>query len=543
MLDKAMRDDEKPEEALEILDSVLANYEGDLTTTQRVAILQRQGELAMKIGMYNKASRTFAELKGYNVKLSLRERLTLDRDASQSAFYCGEYPAALKGAFDLMGCEKPDSLRTFDVDACLLLSNICLRLGETDEAVNYLEKAKEMAGKLNMPDKKREFDYEVLLGKSSVALSLHRYEEAYRYLEDCYKLGDLDHLLPYCRETNLAWVYGMENAPQLADQCYERIRKAPGLHYNKCVAMNNYAAWLLLQRRPEEAIAVTDENQGQLEKIQATHALANMWMLRRKGYELLEEYGKANECADSAENIMMSLLSQNNSHIYSNLLSKYEADNIVAQYGKTRAWLIALGIAALLLLIGVILLTRKWLRTNKQCKQVEKEKDEVSAKLDNYMDGHLDEVNKLQDELDKKNRELVHNELKHTHTIEKISTFISDNVAQGATPSFVLESIVKELKKENPDKAYWDEYQKYFDEVHPRFYDTLTALHPTLTTGEKRMCGFILSGMKTQEIATLINRSARTVESMKYRLKKKLDLSPEMSLDRYIADLKIDAGS
>ena len=64
------------------------------------------------------------------------------------------------------------------------------------------------------------------------------------------------------------------------------------------------------------------------------------------------------------------------------------------------------------------------------------------------------------------------------------------------------------------------------------FTDKLTALHPGLTKSEVRVASYIFLGMTSKEIAQMTNRSVRTVDSIRYSLRKKLciDISTESYL-------------
>lgn len=48
------------------------------------------------------------------------------------------------------------------------------------------------------------------------------------------------------------------------------------------------------------------------------------------------------------------------------------------------------------------------------------------------------------------------------------------------------------------------------------------------------MCGYLKMHLSTKEIAQLFNMSVRGVETLRYRLRKKLDLSREQSLTEFI---------
>jgi DNA-binding CsgD family transcriptional regulator len=63
------------------------------------------------------------------------------------------------------------------------------------------------------------------------------------------------------------------------------------------------------------------------------------------------------------------------------------------------------------------------------------------------------------------------------------------------------------------------------------------AFYKGLTKGEIRLSYLIRQKMNNKEIATVLNVSPTAVEKAKYRLKKKITLEKDESLDAYIQQL------
>ncbi|WP_292009027.1 hypothetical protein [Chryseobacterium sp.] len=76
-----------------------------------------------------------------------------------------------------------------------------------------------------------------------------------------------------------------------------------------------------------------------------------------------------------------------------------------------------------------------------------------------------------------------------------------------------------------------------FKEVYPDFYDRLTSQYPHLTANDIKFCAFLRMNLSTKTIAKYKNISVRTIESRKYRLRKKLNLSSEVDLNKWMMDL------
>jgi len=76
-----------------------------------------------------------------------------------------------------------------------------------------------------------------------------------------------------------------------------------------------------------------------------------------------------------------------------------------------------------------------------------------------------------------------------------------------------------------------------FKEVYPEFYNNLMSRYPNLSDHDIKFCAYIRLDLSTKEIVDFENISKRTVEAKKYRLKKKLELSTETDLKKWILNL------
>jgi DNA-binding CsgD family transcriptional regulator len=83
----------------------------------------------------------------------------------------------------------------------------------------------------------------------------------------------------------------------------------------------------------------------------------------------------------------------------------------------------------------------------------------------------------------------------------------------------------------------WGEFELHFEKTHKSFYSDLLRLHPDLTPSERRMCAFIKLNLGTKEIAMIQTKSSRSIESVRYRLKKKMGLGENDSLSKYLNSL------
>lgn len=96
------------------------------------------------------------------------------------------------------------------------------------------------------------------------------------------------------------------------------------------------------------------------------------------------------------------------------------------------------------------------------------------------------------------------------------------------------------LKKINMGKALerdWENFDKYFGNVHSGFFQKLFHLSDNLTLHEKRVCALVRLNLTNREIATILNIEANSVKMVKYRIKKRLQLNESTDLYQFLHEL------
>jgi ligand-binding sensor domain-containing protein/DNA-binding CsgD family transcriptional regulator len=76
--------------------------------------------------------------------------------------------------------------------------------------------------------------------------------------------------------------------------------------------------------------------------------------------------------------------------------------------------------------------------------------------------------------------------------------------------------------------------EEQFDLIHNNFMKRLQEKHPDLSLNERMMCAYIKMDLSSKEIAQLLNISVRGVETVRYRIRKKLLLGREDNLTDYL---------
>jgi len=100
----------------------------------------------------------------------------------------------------------------------------------------------------------------------------------------------------------------------------------------------------------------------------------------------------------------------------------------------------------------------------------------------------------------------------------------------------VLKKMIRHLTQLVSFNHVWDEFEKWFTEIHSGFLKNLGGDYPTLTAKELKVCALLRLNMLSKEIAGLMNVEPATVEIYRYRIRKKLQLSKGENLIHFLSN-------
>lgn len=82
-----------------------------------------------------------------------------------------------------------------------------------------------------------------------------------------------------------------------------------------------------------------------------------------------------------------------------------------------------------------------------------------------------------------------------------------------------------------------DNLQKQIDAIYKDFLNRLEEKYPNLTKSEKKLCAMLYVEMSSKEIAVITNTTTRSVETSRYRLRKKFNLSREEDIISFLRNI------
>ncbi|MDV6168563.1 triple tyrosine motif-containing protein [Flavobacterium sp. DG1-102-2] len=194
----------------------------------------------------------------------------------------------------------------------------------------------------------------------------------------------------------------------------------------------------------------------------------------------------------------------------------------------------------ILLLAGAFLINRAY--KNYYQRQREKLIDENNRlleikELENEQELMKIKNQQLEQDFESKNRELAvstMNLIKKNELLSMIKDDLKKN-SEGGDNS--VKSVITTINKNINEDDTWDMFKEAFNNADKDFLKKVKKAHPVLTPNDLRLCAYLRLNLSSKEIAPLLNISVRSVEIKRYRLRKKMDLSHELSLVEYILSI------
>ena len=117
--------------------------------------------------------------------------------------------------------------------------------------------------------------------------------------------------------------------------------------------------------------------------------------------------------------------------------------------------------------------------------------------------------------------------------IERINSELEQSRNTG-----VMESVKQALNPSALTGESEQSFRRSFAALHPHFLPDLRGEYPGLTPNDELVCMLIYMGMSTDEIALSLGISRPSVNSARYRIRKKLSLTKEADLDSFLKSRK-----
>ncbi|MHA7056507.1 tetratricopeptide repeat protein [Aquimarina sp. M1] len=148
----------------------------------------------------------------------------------------------------------------------------------------------------------------------------------------------------------------------------------------------------------------------------------------------------------------------------------------------------------------------------------------------------------LQQQLDFKNKELSSytlNFIKKNEVVQQLQKTIKDIQKSSTLKKDQLVTDLNKIIRKNLriDKD-WEDFSRFFEDAHQGFYTKLKSKHNELSTNDLKICSLVRLNLNVKEMASILGISPDSARTARYRLRKKLKLTPEQEIFTYLAHLE-----
>lgn len=315
-----------------------------------------------------------------------------------------------------------------------------------------------------------------------------------------------------------------EIAEKLFLEC-EKICDENQILYGKMLATLNLGNLYRIQKkynqseiRLNQALALSKTLKAKREEVLSLQRLS--WLAEDR-----QEYKSAFEFQSRYFALNDSIIGEAVRKEASALREQYESEkkeNEIISLSKQKLYqqfLIALMALGLLFLIIML----QWWRNKHKLEVKEKQKQELKRK-------YLKEV------LESKDKELT------AQAAQVIQMQQQLEVAKEKVAKILYEGSTEQNKVDRIDavlnKSSLSEVKNSFDlrltSNNEVFFNTLLKNYPELTPSELKLCAYLRLNLPTKDLAEILNRSVRTIESSRTNIRKKLNLQPHDNLITYL---------
>lgn len=381
--------------------------------------------------------------------------------------------------------------------------------------------------------KKLRRDY--FMEKSTVHADRGEWSEYIRLLKEIDKYAEKNQENALRRKLDYGIYYMQIDRPDLAERYFKSIRNEPEWSYDKMAAMVNYSQMLYNEKRYQDAVTVSDEALEMIRGHRMDQMKSTIFLVKGLSLYGLGDAERAVPLLEEARQIKDSIFEWHTTHSVLGSAKDFERDIDSSGYealrrSRTRIFVCAAGLfVALVIACIVIYRYRTRLFREKRANEA------LTAELNDIESRHTASLSDTLRDLSETKRRIVSLTLKLTQVNDLVRKAIDRESREDDSERLV--SLREGMKHIDLNRNVWETFDLLFEQTNPRFYQYLGERHPDLTKGEKRMCAYIRLELSTKEIATVTNRSTRTVETVRYRLRKKLNIPEGQTLESYLASL------
>jgi hypothetical protein len=212
-------------------------------------------------------------------------------------------------------------------------------------------------------------------------------------------------------------------------------------------------------------------------------------------------------------------------------IDRIEKENKIRSQ-RSKLLIVSLSSSTILILLLLLFLSRRQHLINAKNKQLLAEQARDLTTFKNK---------ELESEIESKKRDLSDFAINLTQNQEWAETLAEKlkgiKQSESKTREVLIDNLEQDIRNKITVNSDTKDFYERLDKLSDSFYSELTHLFPDLSKNEIRLCSLIRLKMDSRSIATLQNITVSSLNTSRYRLRKKLNLSEGEDLDDFIQNI------
>lgn len=213
------------------------------------------------------------------------------------------------------------------------------------------------------------------------------------------------------------------------------------------------------------------------------------------------------------------------------LKDRIEFTETRASLERDRSYILGVLCAVLLLLgVGVVFYLRRRSATERKVKALENQHLAVCLQNEKLRN------EQFRQDIDSRERELSSKALLLLNKNEMLNDLL-EQIHSFSLPPAMEQQLVRKINEHLNGEKYWDDFTAHFEQVNPQFFKALKERYPSLTDKDLKLCAYIKIGFSAKQIAQMLSVLPESVNTTRYRLRRKMGLPPEVALEDHLREI------
>ena len=124
-------------------------------------------------------------------------------------------------------------------------------------------------------------------------------------------------------------------------------------------------------------------------------------------------------------------------------------------------------------------------------------------------------------------------------SLDKMSDYLDSSHDRESGKRLLLD-LRSDIRENISHDDTWQRFETNFDIIYSDFLKRLGRRYPQLSLNDRKICVYLKMGLRSKEIAPLLNMTVRSVEMTRYRIRKKLGLGRNDNLQEFLDNFQQD---